>query len=122
MDINLSEMSVPELRRLQGKLETEIRRRDETARRDVLKQFKKIAAEHGVSLDEVLADAPAKSAPKAAPKPRRKAASPAKGKRVPMKYRNPEDPKAGWTGRGRKPRWVEAWLEAGKSLDELLIK
>lgn len=122
MDINLSEMSVPELRRLQGRLETEIRRRDETARRDVLKQFKKIAAEHGVSLDDVLADAPAKSAPKAAPRSRKKAASPTKGKRVPMKYRHPEDPKSGWTGRGRKPRWVEAWLGEGKSLDALLIK
>ncbi|MCZ4304254.1 H-NS histone family protein [Zoogloeaceae bacterium G21618-S1] len=122
MDINLSEMTVPELRRLQGKLETEIRRRDESARRDVLKQFKKIAADHGVSLDDVLGEAPAKSAAKAAPKTRRKAASPAKGKRVPMKYANPDDPKIGWTGRGRKPRWVEAWLSAGNSIDALLIK
>ena len=35
-----------------------------------------------------------------------KAASTSK---VKVKYRHPENPELEWTGRGRKPKWVEAW-------------
>ncbi|MEX2206679.1 MAG: H-NS histone family protein [Myxococcota bacterium] len=34
-------------------------------------------------------------------------------------YRNPANPDQIWNGRGRKPAWVRAWLEAGKSLADL---
>jgi DNA-binding protein H-NS len=27
-----------------------------------------------------------------------------------------------WTGRGRKPKWVEALLESGKTLEDIEIK
>lgn len=38
------------------------------------------------------------------------------------KYRHPENPDLCWTGRGRKPKWVEQWLAtAGATLDQLLI-
>ena len=42
-------------------------------------------------------------------------------KAVKPKYRNPEDPDQTWSGRGRKPEWVNAWLESGKELSELAI-
>lgn len=45
-------------------------------------------------------------------------ASPAKGTKNPVvAYRHP----AGmtWSGRGKKPKWVEDWLAEGRSLDEL---
>ena len=38
------------------------------------------------------------------------------------KYRNPDDHEQMWSGRGRKPHWVAAALESGKSLDDLIIK
>lgn len=37
------------------------------------------------------------------------------------KYANPANPSETWTGRGRKPRWVEAALKSGKLLTDLLI-
>jgi len=118
MDIKLNKMGVADLRRLKVKVEAELKRRDDSAKKEALKAMKKIAAEHGVALSDVLAEAkPAAAAPK-----RTRKASPAKGKRVPVKYRNPADATQGWTGRGRKPRWVEAWLADGKSLDQLLVK
>jgi DNA-binding protein H-NS len=117
MDIKLNKMSVAELRRMRSKVDAELKRRDDAARKEVLKQVKKIAAEHGVPLADVLADAKPRSAPRAAAA---KAGS-TKGRRVPVKYRNPADATQGWTGRGRKPRWVEEWLGAGKSLDDLLV-
>ena len=119
MKKKLSAMTTAELNRLRSRIDTELKRRDTAARRDVLKQFKKIASEHGMSLNDVIG-APKEKAP-ASTKPARKA-SPAKGRRIPMKYRHPSDPAMGWTGRGRQPRWAAEWVESGKSIDELLIK
>ncbi|MBK7416327.1 MAG: H-NS histone family protein [Dechloromonas sp.] len=43
------------------------------------------------------------------------------GNKVKVKYRHPEDASLEWTGRGRKPKWVEAWLVSGKNMEALGI-
>ena len=40
--------------------------------------------------------------------------------KVPVKYRNPADGST-WSGRGLKPKWLLAALEAGQSQDEFMI-
>ena len=40
---------------------------------------------------------------------------------VPPKYRNPMNPAEVWSGRGRRPRWLEPQIQAGKRLDDFLI-
>lgn len=120
MDIKLNTMSVTELRRLEGKIAAELTRRENSARKDALKAMKKIAADHGLSLTDVLKDATPASTKAETAKTKRKASS-KKGKPVPVKYRNPADTTQGWTGRGRKPLWVASWLAEGKSLNELLV-
>jgi DNA-binding protein H-NS len=45
-----------------------------------------------------------------------------KGRTVAVKYANPDDPSETWTGRGRKPRWLNAKLQEGAKLDKFLIK
>ena len=118
--MDISSLSLNELRRLQTKVEAEIRRRSDTAKKDLLKRMQKLAAEHGMSLNEVLgqeaSEKPA-AAPKkaAAAKPVKKAAKPVSV----VKFRHPENPAIGWTGHGRKPQWVIDWLAQGKALDEL---
>ena len=37
-------------------------------------------------------------------------------------YRNPANAAETWSGRGRKPKWVIEWLEAGNSLEKLLAE
>lgn len=37
------------------------------------------------------------------------------------KYRNPENPAETWSGKGRRPAWLEALLLEGKSLASLEI-
>lgn len=37
---------------------------------------------------------------------------------VEVKYRNPEDTSQEWSGRGRRPAWVKAWVASGKSLQD----
>ena len=40
---------------------------------------------------------------------------------VAPKYRNPGNPAETWSGRGRKPRWVEEQMAAGRALSDFLI-
>ena len=37
------------------------------------------------------------------------------------KYKNPNDPEQTWTGRGRRPHWVENCLANGMDLTDILI-
>ena len=40
---------------------------------------------------------------------------------VPPKYRNPADAAQTWSGRGKRPRWFNAALKAGKKEKDLAI-
>ncbi len=119
--MDISSLSLTELRRLQTKVEAEIRRRSDTAKKDLLKRMQKLAAEHGMSLNDVISQEPAEKPAAAAPKKaaaktvKKAAAKPASA----IKFRHPENAAIGWTGHGRKPQWVIDWLAQGKALDEL---
>lgn len=41
---------------------------------------------------------------------------------VKLKYQAPTDPSQTWSGRGRKPKWVQEWIDAGNELEKLLIR
>ena len=121
--MDLSTYTLPELRRLQSKVESEIRRRSDVTRRNLIKRMQKMAADEGLSLDDLLegstpASAEAKPATKRGRRPGTKTAKAAKPAPV-VKYGNPTNPDQGWSGRGRKPQWALDWIAQGKSLDEL---
>lgn len=61
--------------------------------------------------------------PKAAePPPEETTAEPApRPARVTIQYQHPNEPSLQWSGRGRKPKWVEAFLAQGNTLDNLKI-
>ena len=52
---------------------------------------------------------------------------PTKGQHIPTKsivaakYRNPSDALQTWSGRGKRPLWLNAALKAGKKLEELAV-
>ena len=50
--MDISSLSLTELRRLQTKVEAEIRRRSDTAKKDLLKRMQKLAAEHGIEVPQ----------------------------------------------------------------------
>jgi len=54
-----------------------------------------------------------------APAPRRK--SPLKGRKVPPKYRNPANRSETWSGRGARPRWLQAQLKKGRKIEQFAI-
>lgn len=77
-------------------------------------ETKEAARRHGFELSELIdveIDSPKKR--------KRKSRKPIA--KVPFKYQNPSDNSQKWTGRGRSPIWVVKHVEAGRSMDELLI-
>lgn len=103
--MELGSMSVEQLQRLQASVADELKKREKSQKRDALKKIRELAEASGFTLEQLL-DAKAGRAPRA------------KGV---ARYRNPADASQTWTGRGRKPAWVLAWLAAGKSIDKLAI-
>lgn len=105
---DLDQMSLDELRRLQKRIAAAIdsfeTRRRESARREL----EQLARDRGFSsLADVVESAPAKRGKSAATGA--------------AKYRHPENAAVTWSGRGRRPGWVNEALAAGRSLDDLRI-
>ena len=102
--INLDGLSLKELKQLRKDVDAAITDFNDRERRQALEEVEAFALERGLSMADLS---------ELSGKRKRKPAVP--------KYANPADPSQTWTGRGRRPRWVEAALAEGKSLDDLSI-
>lgn len=105
--IDLNTMSREELITLKSDVEKAITSYDARIKKEALAAAEAEAVKRGFTLTDLLAQS----------KPVKK-----KSAANPPKYRHPENPEQTWTGRGRQPGWIKEHLEAGQSLDELLIK
>jgi DNA-binding protein H-NS len=111
--MDLSKLSVGDLRALQDQVSQQLK---VAAQQDIAKareEIYAIAKRAGISLQELLNGSLGK-------KPSNGKASQTTGK-VPVQFRNPANAEQQWTGRGRQPKWVKEWLDAGKVLDELRV-
>jgi DNA-binding protein H-NS len=104
--INLAHLSSTDLQQLEVDVEVEIKEREQQKVADARKKILAIAQSVGMDVKDLMGKTPTK---KRSSKP------------VAAKYRNPADAGQTWTGRGRKPKWVEALLAEGKALAELGI-
>ena len=107
MNFDLDNMSLKELRDLHKAVGRQIDGFEARKREQAMMAAQKAAEEHGYSLKDLLGSGKAPKAAKATVAP---------------KYVNPDDSSETWTGRGRQPRWVKGHLDAGGSVDDLLIK
>ena len=103
-DFNLEALSLKELRQLQKELAKAISSYEDRQKAEARAKLDAIAKEMGYSLAELIG---------AEVKPTRTPAA--------AKYRHPENPSLTWSGRGRKPLWFVAALEAGKTPGDLAI-
>lgn len=102
--MELSNLSVAELRSLQDSIKVELKSREQQEIAKARDQILAIAKSVGVSVSELVGGSVrAKNGP------------------VAVQYRNPNDQSQQWTGRGRQPKWIKAWIEAGKSLDAVRV-
>ena len=105
MDINLNDLSLKELKELQAQVEKAVNGYHDRRKKEALSELEDRARALGFSLAELT------GAPVVA---RKRSAAVAK-------YANPENAADTWTGRGRKPRWFEEALAAGKSPSDLEV-
>lgn len=105
--MDLSSLSLVELQELQKRIPGEIKRREESELANVLNEIKALAQSKGFNLEQLLEAKTVKT---------RKSPG-----TVAPKYRHPANAELQWTGRGRKPRWVEEWLSQGGTLEAITI-
>lgn len=103
MNMDLESLSKEELETLKKDVDKALKSVDARRKAEAKRAADLAAKEYGFSLDDLVGGTPSKGV-----------------KGVP-KYANPADPSQTWTGRGRKPGWVNDALKSGKSLDDLAL-
>lgn len=103
-NIDLSKLSIEELQTLAQDIEAEIANRRVAEKERVLGQMRELAASLGLSLEDFMRQEKiVGSAPAAA------------------KYRHPDNPALTWTGRGKRPTWINEALASGKQLEDFAV-
>ncbi|MEN6079621.1 H-NS histone family protein [Chromobacterium piscinae] len=102
--MDLQALSFIELKDRLAQVEAEIGQREKAEKAEAKSKILELAKAHGLSLDDLFKQAESKVK-----------------KPVEAKYRHPTDDSQTWSGRGRKPLWVQELLDQGKTLEELAI-
>jgi DNA-binding protein H-NS len=105
--MDLSNLTIAQLRDLQQQIPAEIKRRQSKEKQNAVKELRAAAKALGFELEELVGGAVAKA----------KSA----GTKVKAKYRHPKDASLEWTGRGRQPKWVVEFLAKGGKIEALAI-
>ncbi len=116
---NYSSWPVDKLEKEIIKIKGIIKTRKSRDKKEALAKVMAVARKSGFELHELVEGGKSAKAGSAKKVVRKKAK--ARGKVAP-KYKNPENSKETWTGRGRTPLWVRGILDKGGSLDNILIK
>ncbi|MFJ2989751.1 H-NS family nucleoid-associated regulatory protein [Collimonas sp. NPDC087041] len=106
--MDLSGLSVAELRVLQDKIQQSLKDREQQELTKAREQILAIAQSAGISLQDLLGAGS------------RTKGLPVKAK-VAVRYRHPSDSTLQWTGRGRQPKWVQEWVASGQTLDAIRV-
>lgn len=107
--MDISKLTITELRDLQQQIPQEMKQRQVRDMNELLAEMRSLAKARGYTLEELLAMEG--KLPKL-----RSATGNAK-----VKYRHPENSGLEWAGRGRKPKWVQSWLENGGTMESLMV-
>ena len=102
-NVDISNLSVAELEALKGSIDTAISSRRQTELVGLREAIDDMLEKAGFTLDEVMQ------------------ARATKKRVIEPKYFNPNNKEQTWSGRGRKPSWVEELLASGGSLEDCTI-
>jgi DNA-binding protein H-NS len=113
--MDIAQLPLTELLRLLASLPAEIDRRRSLERDRVMEELAALARARGFVLEDLM------GIPVTTPEldPTLQPAMPRKRPSPPVKYRHPHENYLTWTGRGKTPRWISAWLAEGGRIEEL---
>ena len=104
--MDLSALTVIELRDLQQQIPAELKRREVQDKVKILNEARAFVKARGYALEDLLGKEVKAKGPTG---------------KVKVKYRHPDNAALEWTGRGRQPRWVAEWLGAGGKPEALIV-
>ena len=96
-DIDLSGLKIDQLTDLVGKAQSEMASRERRRRKDLRSELERRVTAEGYKMGDIFPE----FANRAGGRQRRK---------MPVRFRNPQNPDQSWTGTGRSPKWVQAIL------------
>ena len=122
MAVNYSSWSVTKLEKERNKIDKVIASKEGKERKKAVADMKAAAKRAGFEVQDLLSDLGIGSGSGAGSgRGKKKSAARRSTGKVAPKYRNPDDPKVTWSGRGRKPKWIEAHLAKHGNLDAVTI-
>lgn len=107
MTIDLNAMSRKDLQKLRADVDRALASVADRERKAALEAAERAAAEHGFTLSDLTGVATTK------PKGRKSIG--------PARYRNPAKPEQTWSGKGRRPNWINEAEAAGRDIADFLI-
>lgn len=106
MKISLADHALTELRQLADEVRRELGHRDKQGITEARDQVYAIAKSLGLNVRHLLG---------------KHSKDLAQQEQLASKYRDPKNSRQVWTGRGRRPHWVRAWLADSNSLADLVV-
>lgn len=104
MNIDLNSLNLKELKDLQSAVNKSVNGFEDRKRKEALSQVEEMARTLGFTISELTGTAVPRKRSPAVPK-----------------FANPANALETWSGRGRKPRWFVAALNAGKKPEQMAI-
>ena len=102
----LDSLDIEELKDLRKTLDRAIASYETRKRQEALSAVEQAAREYGFKLTDLLGNG--------------KAGRGRKSDTGAAKYANPDDPEQKWSGRRRRPQWINEALEAGRALEDFV--
>lgn len=106
MSEDIESLSESQLSELIAKASRELETKRTSKKREITAQIKELASSVGLGVE--ISDPDKKSK--------------RKGRSVPIKYRDATNPKNVWTGRGITPRWLKAYINQGRTVEEFRLE
>lgn len=105
----LDSLNIDELKDLRKTVDRAIASYETRKRQEAISAAEQAAREHGFKLTDLLGNGKAGRGRK----------SDAGSTGAVAKYMNPDNPEQTWSGRGRRPQWINEALESGRTLEDL---
>jgi DNA-binding protein H-NS len=106
--MDLSKLSIAELTDLQARIPDAIAKKKAEEKQKVIEETNAFLASKGFTIEDLIGKT-------------RAARKGALRGPVAVKYRHPQNASLNWTGRGRKPVWVQEWLNSNKPIEGLAV-